>query len=109
MDATLSIGENIADISGLFICEEYLHDFHIKNKYITQMKTLSFETFFLYIAFQSRQKIQPASIKAQLKIDPHPMEKYRVNCPLSRLKSFKSIYNIKKGDKMYWHNDESFW
>ena len=109
MDATLSIGENIADISGLFICEEYLHDFHIKNKYIAQMKTLSFETFFVYIAFQSRQKIQAASIKAQLKIDPHPMEKYRVNCPLSRLKSFKSIYNIKKGDKMYWHNDESFW
>ena len=27
MDATLSTGENLADISGIAICQEYLRDF----------------------------------------------------------------------------------
>ena len=109
MDASLSIGESIADISGLAICEEYLQDFHNKNNYVVPLRTLSFQSFFVYIAVQSRQKIYANAIKAQLKVNPHPMEKYRVNCPLARLKLFKNIYNIKKGDKMYWGNDEPFW
>ena len=109
MDASLSVGENIADISGLAICEEYLQDVHNKNNYTVPLRTLSFQTFFVYNAIQSRQKIEDIAFKAQLKVNPHPMEKYRVNCPLSRLKLFKNIYNIKKGDKMYWGNDQPFW
>jgi predicted metalloendopeptidase len=38
-------------------------------------------------------------------MNPHPLDKYRANCPLSRLRLFKSIYNIKKGDGMYWDSD----
>ena len=38
-------------------------------------------------------------------MNPHPLEKYRVNCPLARLELFKTIYGIKKGDGMYWNND----
>jgi len=109
MDASLSVGENIADISGLAICEEYLQDVHDKNDYNVPTRTLSFQTFFVHTAFQSRQKIYDKAVKAQLKVNPHPMEKYRVNCPLSRLKLFKNIYNIKKGDKMYWPNVNPFW
>ena len=109
MDASLSVGENIADISGLAICEEYLQDVHNKNNYTVPLRSLSFQTFFVYNAIQSRQKIEDIAFKAQLKVNPHPMEKYRVNCPLSRLKLFKNIYNIKKGDKMYWGNDQPFW
>jgi hypothetical protein len=46
------------------------------------------------------QKILDKAIQAQLKVNPHPMDKYRVNCPLSRLELFRNIYNVKKGDKM---------
>ena len=109
MDASLSIGESIADISGLAICEEYLQDFHNKNDYNIPLRSLSFQSFYVYTAIQSRQKIYDNAIKAQLKVNPHPMEKYRINCPFSRSKLFKNIYNIKKGDKMYWVNDEPFW
>jgi len=44
-----------------------------------------------------------------LKINPHPLDKYRTNCPLARLTIFSSIYNIKKGDKMYWESKDTIW
>ena len=109
MDGTLSTGENLADISGLAICMEYLRDFQQKNDDIVPIKSLSFEAFFVYVAIQARQKIIDKAIKAQLKVNPHPMDKYRVNCPLSRLELFRSVYNIQKGDKMYWHSTDTIW
>jgi putative endopeptidase len=109
MDASLSTGENLADISGLAICEEYLRDFQDKNSDIVPIRSLSFQAFFVYLAIQARQKIFDKAIKAQLKTNPHPMDKYRTNCPLSRLELFRSVYNIKKGDKMYWPSTDTIW
>jgi putative endopeptidase len=109
MDASLSTGENLADISGLAICEEYLRDFQEKNDDITPIRALSFHAFFIYIAIQSRQQIFKKAVAAQLKTNPHPMDKYRTNCPLSRLQLFRSVYNIKKKDKMYWPSMDTIW
>jgi len=104
-----SIGENIADISGLAICEQYLIDFQIKNKDVTPSKILSMQSFFTYYAIQMRQSIAKKAYRAQLKVNPHPLDKYRVNIPLSRLKLFRDTYNIKKGDKMYWRDNDTIW
>ena len=109
MDASLSTGENLADISGLAICVEYLRDFQDKNNDPISIRDLSFREFFVYFAMQARQKIYDGAIKAQLKTNPHPMDKYRTNCPLARLELFKSVYDIKKGDKMYWENSDTIW
>jgi predicted metalloendopeptidase len=109
MDASLSTGENLADISGLAICQEYLRDFQDKNKDEVPIRALSFHAFFTYIAIQARQKIFDNAIKAQLKTNPHPMDKYRTNCPLARLELFRSLYNIKKGDKMFWKSTDTIW
>ena len=109
MDGSISSGENLADISGLAICVEYLRDFQVKNDDNVPIKSLSFQGFFVYIAVQARQKIYDKAIKSQLKINPHPMDKYRVNCPLSRLELFRAIYNIQKGDKMYWPSTDTVW
>ena len=105
MDGSLSVGENLADISGLAIIEEYLRDYQINDDYIIPIKKLSFETLFMYIAYQWRSYISKKSIPIELKMNPHPLDKYRANCPLARLRLFKSIYHIKKGDGMYWHSD----
>ena len=105
MDGSLSVGENLADISGLAIIQEYLRDYQIADDYIIPIKKLSFETLFMYIAYQWRSFVSKESIPTELKINPHPLDKYRANCPLARLDLFKSIYNIKKGDGMYWHSD----
>jgi predicted metalloendopeptidase len=108
-DAEASIGEDLADISGLTICREYLRDFQLKNEDILPIKKLSFETFFVYFAFQQRQKITKKALEAQLKTNPHPPDKYRCNVPLSRLPTFRTIYNVKKGDKMWWHSTNRVW
>jgi putative endopeptidase len=105
MDGSLSVGENLADISGLAIIQEYLRDYQITDDYIIPIKKLSFETLFMYIAYQWRSFVSKEAIPTELKINPHPLDKYRANCPLARLELFKSIYNIKKGDGMYWDSD----
>jgi len=108
-DASGSVGENLSDICGLAICQEYLRDFQLKNKDILPIKKISFEAFYIYFTIQYRQQISKKSILAQLKTNPHPLDKYRCNVPLSRLKVFRAIYNVKKGDKMWWHSTNSVW
>ena len=108
-DAEPSIGEDLADISGLTICREYLRDFQLKNDDILPIKNISFEAFFIYYAFQARQKVEAKALDAQLKSNPHPLDKYRVNIPLSRLPIFRTMYNIKKGDKMWWPSTNRIW
>jgi predicted metalloendopeptidase len=108
-NAEPSIGEDLADISGLGICQEYLRDFQLKNKDILPIQSISFESFFIYYAVQSRQKISKKAILAQLKTNPHPLDKYRCNVPLSRTRVFRAIYNVEKGDKMWWHNTNFVW
>lgn len=109
IDASITVGEDLADIVGSAICEEYLKDFQEYNEMVISTRILSYKSFFSYLAIQSRQKITDKAIKSQIKINPHPLDKYRTNCPLSRLKLFRSFYNIKKGDKMYWHSSDTIW
>jgi len=108
-DAATTIGEDLADISGLTICTEYLRDFQLKNENILPIQELSFKTFFVYFAFQQRQQINKRAIEAQLKTNPHPLNKYRCNVPLSRILVFRTIFNIKKNDKMWWYSTNKIW
>lgn len=108
-DAWPSIGEDLADIAGFAICQEYLRDFQLKNQDILPIQSLSFTAFFVYFALQSRQKISKKAILAQLKTNPHPLDKYRCNVPLSRSRIFRAIYHIKKGDQMWWSSINNVW
>lgn len=108
-DASIGIGENLADISGLAICDEYLRDFQKKNKDIAQIRGISYEAFYIYFAYQQRQKVTKKALSAQLKTNPHPLSKYRTNVPLSRSLMFTSIYDVKPGEKMYWPNRNPIW
>ena len=108
-DAWPSIGEDLADIAGFAICQEYLRDFQQKNEDILPIQSLSFEAFFVYFALQSRQKISKKAILAQLKTNPHPLDKYRCNVPLSRSRIFRAIYKVNKGDKMWWNYLNNIW
>jgi len=108
-DASIGIGEDLADISGLHICNMYLRDFQDKNKDLMPIRYLSYEAFYVYFAFQQRQMVKKQALTAQLKTNPHPLDKYRCNVPLSRSLLFRSIYNVKKGDGMWWHNTDTIW
>lgn len=108
-DASIGIGEDLADISGLAICDEYLRDFQENNNDLVPIKELSYEGFYTYFAFQQRQKVIKKALAAQLKTNPHPLDKYRCNIPLSRSEIFRAIYNVKKSDGMWWHNADTVW
>ena len=104
-DATMSIGEDLADISGLALIEAYLLDNQVVNNEPIKIKKINLAKMYLNFAYQARQKVYKKAIKAQLKMNPHPLEKYRTNCVLARSELFKTIYGIKKGDGMWWKSD----
>ena len=108
-DASIGVGEDLADIAGLAICDEYLRDYQNNNEDIVPIQTLSFEAFYTYFAIQQRQQVGKKALAAQLKTNPHPLDKYRCNIPLSRSQIFRALYNVKKGDGMWWHNTETVW
>ena len=108
-DAAIGVGEDLADISGLALVEEYLNDYNKQKNIHIILKKSSLEKFYISLAIQGRQKIYKKAITAQLKKNPHPLEIYRTNCPLARLELFKTIYSIKKGDGMWWHNSDTIW
>jgi predicted metalloendopeptidase len=108
-DAAISLGEDLADISGIAICDEYLRDFQNNNQDLIPIKALSYEGFYTYFAFQQKQLVGKKAIAAQLKTNPHPLDKYRCNVPLSRSDIFRALYNVKKGDGMWWHNTNTVW
>ena len=108
-DASIGTGENLADISGLAICDAYLRYFQENNQDIIPIRNLSFQAFYTYYAVQSKQFINKKAISAQLKTNPHPLDKYRCNVPLSRSEIFRSLFNVQKGDGMWWHNTNTVW
>jgi len=108
-DASIGVGEDLADIQSLSICSEYLRDFQEKNKDIVPIRYLGFEAFYTYFAFQQKQLVSKKALSAQLKTNPHPLDKYRCNVPLSRSEIFRALYNVKKGDGMWWHNTNTVW
>ena len=108
-DASIGIGEDLADISGLAVCDEYLQNFQDNNNDIIPIKHIGFDAFYTYYAFQQKQLVKKKALTAQLKTNPHPLDKYRCNIPLSRSQIFKAMYNVKKGDGMWWHNTDTVW
>lgn len=108
-DASIGIGEDLADISGLSICDKYLKDYQDNNNDLTPIRYVSYEAFYIYFAYQQKQKVSKKALVAQLKTNPHPLDKYRCNVPLSRSQIFRSIYNVKKGDGMWWKNTNTIW
>jgi putative endopeptidase len=108
-DASIGVGEDLADIVGLSVCDEYLRDYQNNNEDIIPIQNLSFEAFYTYFAIQQRQQVNKKALAAQLKTNPHPLDKYRCNVPLSRSQIYRALYNIKKGDGMWWHNTNTVW
>ena len=108
-NASIGAGENLADISGYALIEEYLMDHQVINDEDVKLKKINLAKLYLNLAVQGRQLVYKGAVKAQLKMNPHPMEKYRINCPLARMELFRTIFGVRKGDQMWWHNTDTIW
>lgn len=108
-DGWINIGELIADITGFTITREYLRDYLYVNKTIFQETILSLKLLYTLVALQYRQKINKLSVVNEVKINPHPLGKYRCNVIFSRSRIFRELYNVKKGDGMWWPVTTRIW
>ena len=109
IDVSIGIGEDIADISGLAICDEYLRNYENYKEMLIPEKRVCHELFYICYAKQMRQMVSKKAITALRHNNPHPDDKYRTNVPLSRSQIFRALYNVKPNDDMYWHNTEVVW
>ena len=111
IDGNLSLSENLADVTGIAVCEDALNKYH-RHVYddvsdITRdehVRENSFLNFYTYYAIQNRQYANFREILVQVLTNPHLNLKIRTNVPLMRSKTFRDVVGIKKSDKMY--NDE---
>jgi predicted metalloendopeptidase len=99
-DFAFTMDEDLADIGGLQVCEEYL----VREKGLPALPL-----FYKMFAQFMRQRIERNSTRYQLIVNPHPIDKFRTNVPLSRSSLFRQIFDVKKGDGMYWHNETGIW
>lgn len=105
IDATLTLSENIADISALHIIEDTLQDFLLSQNITGDQQNRHFRKLYKYFAQQWRSLIAEEKEKTMLNIDEHSLAKYRVNCVLMRSEKFQNIYNITEKDGMYYSLD----
>ncbi|MFO0319362.1 MAG: M13-type metalloendopeptidase, partial [Neisseriaceae bacterium] len=101
VNGELTLGENIADNSGLSIAyKAYYLSLGGKKAPIIDGMT-GYERLYANWAQVWCMKIRDKQALVYLKTDPHSPPKFRANGALSNQDSFYKAYNIKPGDKMY--------
>ena len=101
VNGKLTLGENIADLSGLAIAyKAYRLSLDGKEAPVID-GMIGDERFFLSYAQGSRDKMRDEAMIVQLKSDHHAPNKFRVNGPLSNLDAFYKTFPVKEGDRMY--------
>ena len=97
----LTLGENIADNSGLEVAYKAYHR-SLGGKTAPQINgTSGDERFFYGFAQAFRGKERDAALLAQIKSDPHAPDEFRVNGTVRNHPAFYSTFAVKPGDAMY--------
>ena len=101
VNGKLTLGENIADLSGLAVSyKAYRRSLGGKDAPVIDGMTGD-ERFFTNFAQGERDKTRDEIQIVILKSDPHSPGMFRANGPLSNLDAFYDTYKVKPGDKMF--------
>ncbi len=101
LNGKLTLGENIADNSGLNIAYK-AYQLSLKGNIAPIINnTTGDQRFYLSWGQMWRAKIQDAMIIRIIKSDPHSTFEFRVNGTLGNQPAFYDAFNIKAGDQMY--------
>jgi putative endopeptidase len=101
IDGELTLGENIADNSGLAIAYKAYHR-SLDGKPAPVIDGLTGDQRFFYGFAQAfRGKTRDEALLSQIKSDPHSPDEFRVNGVLRNQAGFYSAFGIKAGDAMY--------
>jgi predicted metalloendopeptidase len=101
VNGELTLGENIADNSGLEIAYKAYHR-SLGGKAAPVIDgTSGDERFFYGFAQAFRGKARDAVLLTQIKSDPHSPDEYRVNGVVRNHPAFYATFGVKAGDLMY--------
>jgi predicted metalloendopeptidase len=106
VNAKLTMGENIGDLSGL--AQAYrAYRLSLEGKEAPVIDGLSGDQrFFIGYAQAWRGVYREAALRQQLLSDPHSPDEYRANVPVANLGAFHRAFGTKPGDKMYRADEE---
>ncbi len=101
LNGTFTMGENIADLSGLAVAyKAYL--ISLDGKAAPAIDSLSGEQrFFLGWSQVWRRKYREAELAKRIVTDPHSPSQYRANIPPSNMDDFVRVFGLKAGDKLW--------
>jgi predicted metalloendopeptidase len=101
VNGELTLGENIADNSGLAIAAK-AYKISLKGKKAPVIDGFSGEQR-LYMGWAQvwREKMREPARIAQVKTDPHSPGRFRANGTLKNQPGFYESFKVKQGDKMY--------
>ncbi|MES2149631.1 MAG: M13 family metallopeptidase [Pseudomonadota bacterium] len=101
INGELTLGENIADNSGMAIAYK-AYQISLKGKKAPVIDGLTGEQrFFMGFGQVWRGKMRDAAAIAQVKSDPHSAGQFRANGTIMNQPGFYKAFDVKPGDKMY--------
>ncbi|MQA38498.1 M13 family metallopeptidase [Rugamonas aquatica] len=101
VNGELTLGENIADNSGIAIAYK-AYKLSLGGKEAPVIDGLTGDQrFYMGFAQVWRLKMREAQQIVQIKTDPHSPGQFRANGPMRNQPGFYDAFNVKPGDKMY--------
>ncbi|MEZ6121915.1 MAG: M13-type metalloendopeptidase [Planctomycetaceae bacterium] len=101
LNGQLTLGENIADLSGMAIAlKAYQLSLKDKPAPVIDGQT-GVQRFFFGWAQIWRRLYREEELIRRLVIDPHSPSAFRANGPVSNLDAFYDAFDVKPGDKLY--------
>jgi putative endopeptidase len=101
VNGELTLGENIADNSGLEIAYKAYHRSLGGKPAPVIGGTTGDERFFYGFAQAFRGKAREPALLAQIKSDPHSPDEFRVNGAVRNHPAFYATFGVKPGDALY--------
>ncbi len=101
LNGQLTLGENIADLSGMAIAyKAYMMSLGGKDGPVIDGYTSS-QRFFLGWSQIWRRKYREQEMVKRLLTDPHSPSEFRANGPITNLDAFYEAFDVKPGDKLF--------
>ena len=101
INGELTLGENIADLSGLTVAHR-AYELSLGGRPAAVMDGFTGEQrFFLGWAQVWRGKTRAQDLRAQLLSDPHSPDEFRANGVVSNLPEYYTAFGVKPGDKLF--------
>ena len=101
LNGELTLGENIADLSGLAIAYKAYHLSLNGHPGATIDGYSADQRFFLGWSQIWRRKYRDDELQRRLSVDPHSPSEYRANGPPSNIEAFYAAFGVKEGDNLF--------